>query len=163
MSKRASAKAAPASANVERRRIADFLKSETVSGALILAAATAGFAFANSPLAGAYDAIREFRFGPEALHLNLTVQTWAADALLALFFFVVGVELKHEFLHGSLAKPSRAVVPIAAALGGMIVPAGIFLLINSTAGGGSLQGWGIPMATDIAFALAVLSLSLIHI
>jgi NhaA family Na+:H+ antiporter len=92
------------------------------------------------------------------LHLDLTVQTWAADALLALFFFVVGVELKHEFLHGSLAKPSRAVVPIAAALGGMIVPAGIFLFINAGAVGGSLQGWGIPMATDIAFALAVLSL-----
>jgi len=158
MKARASAKTKPSSVNVERRRIADFLKNETVSGALILAAATAGFAFANSPLAGAYDAIREFKFGPEALHLNLTVQTWAADALLALFFFVVGVELKHEFLHGSLAKPSRAVVPIAAALGGMIVPAGIFLLINSTAGGGSLQGWGIPMATDIAFALAILSL-----
>jgi len=158
MKTRASAKTKPSSANVERRRIADFLKNETVSGGLILAAASAGFILANSPLAGAYDAIREFRFGPEALHLDLTVQTWAADALLALFFFVVGVELKHEFLHGSLAKPSRAVVPIAAALGGMIVPAGLFLLINNGAAGGSLQGWGIPMATDIAFALAVLSL-----
>lgn len=147
-----------ASPSTERRRIADFLKSETVSGGLILAAAAAGFLLANSPLAGAYEALREFRLGPEALHLDLTVQTWAADALLALFFFVVGVELKHEFLHGSLAKPSRAVVPIAAALGGMIIPAGLFLMINGGTAGGSLQGWGIPMATDIAFALAVLSL-----
>ena len=158
MSARVSAKAKPSRVNVERRRIADFLKNETVSGGLILAAASAGFLLANSPLSGLYEAVRELRFGPEALHLNLTVQTWAADALLALFFFVVGVELKHEFLHGSLAKPSRAIVPIAAALGGMIVPAGIFLLINNGAAGGSLQGWGIPMATDIAFALAVLSL-----
>jgi NhaA family Na+:H+ antiporter len=158
MPKRAAAKAKPSRVNIERRRIADFLKNETVSGGLILAAAGAGFILANSPLAGAYDAIRELRLGPHALHLDLTVQTWAADALLALFFFVVGVELKHEFLHGSLAKPSRAVIPIAAALGGMIVPAGIFLFINAGAVGGSLQGWGIPMATDIAFALAVLSL-----
>ncbi len=158
MPKRASAKAKPSRVNIERRRIADFLKNETVSGGLILAAAGAGFILANSPIAGAYDAIRELRLGPDVLHLDLTVQTWAADGLLALFFFVVGVELKHELLHGSLAKPSRAVVPIAAALGGMIVPAGIFLFINAGAAAGSLQGWGIPMATDIAFALAVLSL-----
>jgi NhaA family Na+:H+ antiporter len=158
MPKRASAKAKPSRVNIERRRIADFLKNETVSGGLILAAAGAGFILANSSLAGAYDAIREMRLGPNVLHLDLTVQTWAADGLLALFFFVVGVELKHELLHGSLAKPSRAVVPIAAALGGMIVPAGIFLFINAGAAAGSLQGWGIPMATDIAFALAVLSL-----
>ena len=153
-----SAKAKPSSANVERRRIADFLKNETFSGALILIAATAGMLLANSPLSGAYESVREHRIGPAELHLDLTVRAWIADGLLALFFFVVGLELKHEFQHGSLSKPARAIVPIAAAFGGMIAPALLYVAFNVAGDGGSLRGWGVPMATDIAFALAVLSL-----
>ena len=153
-----SVKAKSSSANVERRRIADFLKNETLSGGLILIAATAGMLLANSPLAGAYESVRDLRIGPAELHLDLTVRAWIADGLLALFFFVVGLELKHEFLHGSLAKPARAAVPIAAAFGGMIAPALLYVAFNIVGEGGSLRGWGVPMATDIAFALAVLSL-----
>ena len=152
------AKAKLSSANGERRRIADFLKNETFSGALILIAATAGMLLANSPLSGAYESVREHRIGPAELHLDLTVRAWIADGLLALFFFVVGLELKHEFQHGSLSKPARAIVPIAAAFGGMIAPALLYVAFNVAGDGGSLRGWGVPMATDIAFALAVLSL-----
>jgi NhaA family Na+:H+ antiporter len=95
--------------------------------------------------------------GPEAIHLDLTVATWAADGLLAIFFFVAGMELKYELVSGSLSNRANAAVPIAAALGGMIVPAVIFYSIN--AGTPSASGWGIPMATDIAFALAVLGIA----
>jgi Na+:H+ antiporter, NhaA family len=158
MKTRASAKTKPSSANVERRRIADFLKNETFSGGLILIAATAGMLLANSPLSGAYESVRELRIGPAELHLDLSVRAWIADGLLALFFFVVGLELKHEFQHGSLSKPARAIVPIAAAFGGMIAPALLYVAFNVAGDGGSLRGWGVPMATDIAFALAVLSL-----
>jgi NhaA family Na+:H+ antiporter len=158
MKTRASAQTKPSSANVERRRIADFLKNETFSGGLILIAATAGMLLANSPLSSAYESVRELRIGPAELHLDLTVRAWIADGLLALFFFVVGLELKHEFQHGSLSKPARAIVPIAAAFGGMIAPALLYVAFNVAGDGGSLRGWGVPMATDIAFALAVLSL-----
>jgi NhaA family Na+:H+ antiporter len=89
--------------------------------------------------------------------LYLSLGVWAADALLAVFFFVVGLELKHELVVGSLSKFSQALVPAAAALGGMVVPALIFVAINASMEGGDLTGWGIPMATDIAFALAVLA------
>ena len=96
--------------------------------------------------------------GPEALGLNLTLATWAADGLLAVFFFVVGLELKHELTHGTLSKPAQAAVPIAAAIGGMAVPALIFVVIVANTGApGDLRGWAVPMATDIAFALAVLA------
>ena len=84
-------------------------------------------------------------------------RSWAADGLLAVFFFVVGLELKHELVLGSLSNAREAVVPAAAAIGGMIVPALIFVAVNSVASQGAVRGWGIPMATDIAFALAVLA------
>lgn len=141
----------------ERRWIARFLESESSSGALIVIAALIGFASANSPLSTLYESLRTMRIGVEPLHLDLTIAEWAADALLALFFFVVGIELKHELQHGSLARPSRAIVPIAAALGGMVLPALIFALVNTLVPEGSPRGWGIPMATDIAFALALLA------
>ena len=96
------------------------------------------------------------RVGPSALHLDLTLSTWAADGLLAIFFFVVGLELKREFVAGDLRDPARAALPVVAAIGGMAVPALLFVAVN--AGGGSdLRGWAIPTATDIAFALAVLA------
>lgn len=146
-----------ATRSAERRRIVRFLENERNSGALIVVAALVGLALANSPLSPLYEALRSIRLGPTELHLDLTVAEWIADGLLAIFFFVVGIELKHELQHGTLARPSQAIVPIAAALGGMLLPAAIFAAVNANAADGSLRGWGIPMATDIAFALAVLA------
>ncbi|GAA0251680.1 Na+/H+ antiporter NhaA [Cryptosporangium japonicum] len=140
----------------EARRIADVLRRETIGGALLLVAAVAALVWSNSPWAGAYEAVRDFRIGPGALHLDLTVGAWASDGLLAIFFFVAGLELKREFVAGDLRDPRRAVVPVAAAFGGVVVPAALYTLVG-VAGGGPLRGWAIPTATDIAFALAVLA------
>ncbi|MEU5757034.1 Na+/H+ antiporter NhaA [Streptomyces sp. NPDC047829] len=138
-------------------RITAALRSDAVSGSLLIGAALAALIWANSPLAHSYEALRSFTFGPAALHLDLSVETWAAEGLLAVFFFIVGNELKQELVHGELRDPKRAALPIAAALGGVVVPALVFLTVNATAGGESIGGWGIPMAADIAFALAVLA------
>ncbi|MEW9555842.1 Na+/H+ antiporter NhaA [Nonomuraea sp. NPDC050783] len=139
----------------EARRVADILRKETIGGALLLAAALAALVWANSPWAGAYHDLRAFRAGPAALHLDLDLATWAADGLLAIFFFVAGLELKREFLAGDLRDPRRAAVPVAAAFGGVAVPALVYLAIAGPAG--APEGWAIPTATDIAFALAVLA------
>ena len=140
-----------------RSRIRKFLKNETYSGALLLLAATAAMIIANSSWSDWYFSLSNTVIGIESIHLDLTVATWAADGLLAIFFFVAGMELKYELVSGSLSNRANAAVPIAAALGGMIVPAAIFFAIN--AGTPSANGWGIPMATDIAFALAVLGIA----
>ena len=141
----------------EARRVADILRKETIGGALLLAASVVALVWANSPWAGGYEALRDFTVGPAALHLDLTLATWAADGLLAIFFFVAGLELKREFVAGDLRDPGRAAVPIAAAVGGVIVPAAIFVALNVGGAGDALRGWAIPTATDIAFALAVLA------
>jgi NhaA family Na+:H+ antiporter len=134
------------------------LRGETIGGVLLLIAAVIAIAWANSPWGDAYFALGAITVGPEALGLNLSLATWAADGLLAVFFFVAGLELKHELTHGTLSKPAQAAVPMAAALGGMIVPAVIFVVIVAAAGEpDGLRGWAVPMATDIAFALAVLA------
>jgi Na+:H+ antiporter, NhaA family len=138
-------------------RITAALHSDLVSGLLLIGAALVALVWANSPLAASYEAVRTFAFGPAELHLRLTVQQWAADGLLAVFFFIVGNELKQEMVHGELRDPRRAMLPIVAALGGVAVPAAVFLAINAGTGGEAVRGWGIPMATDIAFALAVLA------
>lgn len=138
--------------------IREQLRNETTGGAVLLVAATIAMAWANSPWSASYTALIDTVIGIPALHLDLTIATWAADGLLAVFFFVVGLELKHELVHGSLSRPAQAAVPIAAALGGMIVPAAIYAIVNATAADGALRGWGVPMATDIAFALAVLAI-----
>ena len=144
-------------------RISEILRSETVGGALLLAATVAALIWANSPWADGYFGLRDFTIGPESLHLNLSLGTWAADGLLAIFFFVAGLELKREFVAGDLRNPARAVVPIAAAVGGVIVPALIFVAVNISAGPEVLRGWAIPTATDIAFALAVLAVISTHL
>ena len=133
------------------------LQDETVGGVLLLIAAAIALVWANSPWGQSYADLVGLQVGPISLHLDLPLGVWASDGLLAVFFFVVGLELKHELVLGSLSKVSQAVVPAAAALGGMIVPAAIFFAVNSIAADGSTTGWGIPMATDIAFALAVLA------
>nr|WP_245806299.1 Na+/H+ antiporter NhaA [Cryptosporangium aurantiacum] len=140
----------------EARRIADILRRETIGGALLLIAAVSALIWANSPWSGAYETLRDTELGPAALHLDLTVGAWAADGLLAIFFFVAGLELKREFVAGDLRDPRRAAVPIAATLGGVAVPALLYLVIV-VVGDGPLRGWAIPTATDIAFALAVLA------
>ena len=147
----------------EASRIAAILRKETFSGALVLAAACLALVWANSPFADSYHALREVRVGPAALHLDLTLGAWAADGLLAIFFFVVGLELKREFVAGDLRSPRRAALPVFAALGGMVVPALIFVAMNLETGDGALRGWAIPTATDIAFALAALAIIGTHL
>jgi Na+:H+ antiporter, NhaA family len=148
----------------EAQRFSEIFRKETVGGILLLAAAAAALVWANSPWAHTYHAISDFEFGPASLHLNLPVSTWAADGLLAIFFFVVGLELKREFVAGDLRDPRRAALPIAAAVGGMLVPAAIFIAINLSAGQSeNLGGWAVPIATDIAFALAVLAVLSTHL
>jgi NhaA family Na+:H+ antiporter len=148
----------------ETKRFAEILRKETVGGLLLLFAATAALVWANSPWSAVYHDVSEFVIGPESLHLNLSVAGWAADGLLAIFFFVVGLELKREFVAGDLRDPARAALPIAAAVGGMVVPAGIFIAVNVYAGHHeNLHGWAVPIATDIAFALAVLAVLSTHL
>jgi Na+:H+ antiporter, NhaA family len=148
----------------EANRLAETLRRETVGGILLLVAAGLALVWANSPWAPAYRAVSEFTVGPERLHLHLSVASWAADGLLAIFFFVVGLELKREFVAGDLRDPARAALPIAAAVGGMVVPAGIFLAVNLVTGHPeNLDGWAVPIATDIAFALAVLAVLSTHL
>ncbi len=147
----------------EARRVGDILRTETVGGALLLGAAILALAWANSPWRGAYAALTDLRIGPAALHLDLTLGEWSADLLLAIFFFVAGLELKREFVAGDLRDPRRAALPVAAAVGGMLVPALLYLAVNAGAGGAALSGWAIPTATDIAFALAVLAIIGTHL
>jgi NhaA family Na+:H+ antiporter len=145
----------------EARRIGDLLRTETVGGLLLVGAAVLALVWANSPWREAYAALGAVRVGPAALHLDLTLATWAADGLLAIFFFVAGLELKREFVAGDLREPRRAALPVFAAVGGMIVPAVIFTALNL--GAGTAAGWAIPTATDIAFALAVLAVLSTHL
>lgn len=141
----------------ERVWLLRVLREETVGGVLLLIAAGLALFLANSRWGDWYQEVSDTVIGPAALHLDLSVSTWAADGLLAIFFFVAGLELKHELVLGSLADRRKAAVPVAAALGGMVVPALIFVIINVASSDGQPKGWGIPMATDIAFALAVLA------
>lgn len=146
----------------ETRRIAEVLRQETIGGALLLAAAVVALAWANSPWSAAYESLRTLTVGPSAWHLDLDLAAWAGDGLLAVFFFVAGLELKREFVAGDLRDPRRAAVPVAAAVGGVIVPALIYTAFT-VGDGGALRGWAIPSATDIAFALAVLAVAGRHL
>jgi NhaA family Na+:H+ antiporter len=143
----------------EARFVADVLRTETVGGGLLLLGAVIALAWANSPWSDSYLALGRYVpwSGGHAVHLDLSLAGWAADGLLAIFFFVVGLELKREFVVGDLRDPRRAVVPVLAALGGMAMPALIYVAVIAATGSGAYAGWAIPMATDIAFALAVLA------
>lgn len=146
-------------ADLSSKRTAEILRDETVGGVLLLTAAAIAIIWANSPWSAGYAALTEFEIGPNFWHLHLSLADWAADGLLAVFFFVAGLELKYELVLGSLRRMKTATVPVMAALGGMIVPALIYLAINLSHADGEPSGWGIPMATDIAFALAVLAIA----
>ena len=147
----------------EYLRISEILRLETVGGALLLVATAAALIWANSPAAEGYFALRDLKFGYEPWHLQLSLGHWASDGLLAIFFFIAGLELKREFVAGELRNFSKAVVPVAAAVGGVAVPALIYVAVNLGQGAANLRGWAIPTATDIAFALAVLAVINTHL
>lgn len=138
--------------------VENFLSIEASSGILLLAAAAAALVLANSPLRGIYDALWRLpfglRLGPFAFERDL--RFWINDGVMTIFFFVIGLEIRREMHHGELSNLRRATLPLAAAIGGMAVPACIFISLNL--GHDSIRGWGIPMATDIAFAVGVLTL-----
>ncbi|RVW00991.1 Na+/H+ antiporter NhaA [Rhodococcus spongiicola] len=147
-----------------RSELARFLRTETVGGSVLLIAAAIAVVWANSPLVDSYTSLRDWQVGPSEigpipLHLDLSLGTWAKDGLLAVFFFVAGLELKRELVVGELADRKKALLPIIAALGGVLVPAVIAAVVGAGAPGMNQGGWAIPVATDIAFALGVLALT----
>lgn len=143
----------------EAQFVANALRTETIGGAVLLVAAVVAVALANSPWSEVYTALRETEVGTDWGHLRLSLGDWAADGLLAVFFFVAGLELKREFVVGELRSPAKAAVPVVAAFCGVALPALVFVGVVTAMGGegDALRGWAIPTATDIAFALAVLA------
>ncbi|HEV2842786.1 MAG TPA: Na+/H+ antiporter NhaA [Chthoniobacterales bacterium] len=150
---------APSSQNLFQR----FFRTETVGGLVLLIFALVALVWANSTWAPFYHHLWEIplSIGSGRHSLTLTLHQWINDGLMALFFLLVGLEIKRELLAGELASPRKAALPIAAAIGGMVVPALLYLCFNST--GPGVHGWGIPMATDIAFALGALALIAPHV
>jgi NhaA family Na+:H+ antiporter len=148
------------STNAVRRLVdplKDFLHTEAAGGLFLLAATVVALGWANSPFATGYEGLwaRELTIGAGPLAVTEDLQHWVNDGLMAVFFFVVGLEIKRELVVGELRERRRASLPVLAAVGGLVVPAGIFLALN--AGDQGARGWGIPMATDIAFAVGVLA------
>ena len=146
-------------ARLVARPVREFLRIEAAGSLLLLLAAVVALVWASSPWASSYDTLWHAHLmvdvGP--LHLDESLQHWVNDALMVIFFFVVGLEIKYELVNGDLRDPRTAALPIIAAVGGMVVPAGLYLALNPpTSAGGA--GWGIPMATDIAFAVGVLGI-----
>jgi NhaA family Na+:H+ antiporter len=135
-----------------------FFRTETAGGSVLLLFGIAALALANSPLADAYERLWQIPLtvGIVGHSLSLTLHQWINDGLMACFFLLVGLEIKREFIVGELASLKKASLPIACAIGGMIVPAAVYLICNMS--GIGARGWGIPMATDIAFALGALAL-----
>jgi Na+:H+ antiporter, NhaA family len=140
------------------RPFQEFIATEAASGIVLLATTALALVLANSPLASAYHHVLEIplALGIPRFALRLSLHEWVNDGLMAIFFFLVGLEMKREVLVGDLSTRRSATLPVAAALGGMLVPAALYFLLNAR-GEGS-RGWGVPMATDIAFALGVLAL-----
>ncbi len=138
--------------------VQQFIQTEWIGSAFLLAAAIVALVWANPPWADAYHGLWETRLTIDVglFSISKDLHHWVNDGLMAIFFFVVGLEIKREVLHGNLSEPRQAALPMMAALGGMVVPALAYWLLN--AGGPGVSGWGIPMATDIAFALGVLGL-----
>ena len=136
-----------------------FFKLEAASGLLLLIAAVVALIISNSDFSEGYFNLLSFHIlvGTENFGLDLSIHHWINDALMAIFFFIVTLEIKREFIHGELSKPKQALLPIIGAVGGMAVPALIYVIINFKTGY-TLRGWAIPSATDIAFSIGVLSL-----
>jgi NhaA family Na+:H+ antiporter len=140
------------------RPIQRFTATEIAGGVVLALAAAVALVWANSPASESYHQLLETELGLElgGWELRLDLHHWVNDLLMAVFFFVVGLEIKREVVHGELRDPRAAALPVIAALGGLAVPAAIYAVLN--AGGPGANGWGIPMATDIAFALGALAL-----
>jgi len=141
------------------RPLQRFMEIEAAGGAIMMVAAVMAMVWANSPWQAGYEALWETRLDlglGELVHVDLTLRQWVNDGLMTIFFFVVGLEIKRELVVGELRDPRAAALPAIAALGGMAVPAVIYLAFN--AGHAGAKGWGIPMATDIAFVVGVVSL-----
>lgn len=143
----------------ESQRISEILSKESTGGIILLIATLLALIFANSAASEHYFGLRDTYLGADfwGLHLKLSIGHWAADGLLAVFFFLVGLELKKEFVEGDLRNPGKAMVPIVAAAGGVALPALFYVLVNLNSSDEALGGWAIPAATDIAFAVAVLA------
>lgn len=140
-------------------QVAEALRTETIGGVVMLLAAIAALVWANTPWADAYESLRTFEISPDWLRLeHMDVAHWASGGLLALFFFIAGLELREELTHGELRNPRDAALPVLAAVAGVTVPALIFLAVSAGEPGAS-SGWAVPTATDIAFALAVLAVT----
>ncbi|MBF1688066.1 MAG: Na+/H+ antiporter NhaA [Selenomonas sp.] len=141
--------------------IQSFFRHEAFSGLLLLFFAALAIILANSPLSGSYQAVLDAVpiAGPAAYHLDLSVLHWVNDGLMAIFFFVIGLEIKREFFFGELQSLSATVLPVCAAVGGMLVPALLYAAVNMGGAPAAMAGWGIPMATDIAFSLGILSVA----
>lgn len=142
----------------EGRWLSKALKDETFGGILLLSSAALAMVVANSYFSTGYSDFLNYKLSIGFLNLDLSISHWISDGLLAIFFLVAGLELKHELLHGSLAKPSQALVPLVAALAGMGLPI-LFYSFLVRGNAQANEGWAIPMATDIAFALAVLAIA----
>jgi Na+:H+ antiporter, NhaA family len=142
----------------EETSFQEFIQAESSRGILLLLSSFVAVAWANSPWASQYREVWEIPLSITLGSVGLTkpLAFWINDGLMAMFFFVVGLEIKREVLTGELNSPRRAALPLAGALGGMIMPAALYLMLNMGAPG--VRGWGIPMATDIAFSLGILSL-----
>ncbi|WP_194923621.1 Na+/H+ antiporter NhaA [Catenulispora pinisilvae] len=141
---------------MERRHVAAVLRTETVGGALLIVFAILGLLWANSPWRHSYDTVKDTVVGPHLWHLDLSLASWSADFLLAFFFLVAGIELKHELQAGELSNARAAVLPVVSALCGMVVPIAVYLVVSAGHADAG-DGWAVPTATDIAFALAVLA------
>ncbi len=135
-----------------------FVKIESLSGILLLTATIVALFWANSPFKESYQSIWQYKIGITTEHFELykPLLLWINDGLMAIFFFLIGLEIKREFLIGELNSIKKLAFPLFGALGGMLVPVMVFFVLNTNPG--AVGGWGIPMATDIAFSLAVLKL-----
>lgn len=136
----------------------EFIHRQTTTGILLITCAVIALGIANSPLIEPYDKLLHMQIGLFAgeWRIEHNVHHWINDGLMTIFFFIVGLEIKREILTGDLSKPRNAILPVAAAIGGMVVPALCYALVNGD--GYGARGWGIPMATDIAFAVGVMAL-----
>ncbi|PHO01814.1 Na+/H+ antiporter NhaA, partial [Rhodobacteraceae bacterium 4F10] len=134
-----------------------FLKTESASGVLLLGATLLALIWANSPFRDSYSALWEYKIGFKSEHLELykPLILWINDGLMAVFFFLIGLEIKREFLIGELNSTKKLAFPLFGAVGGMLFPVLFFILLNEDPE--TAHGWGVPMATDIAFSLAVLN------
>jgi Na+:H+ antiporter, NhaA family len=141
----------------ELRLLADALRTETIGGGLLFGAVVVALILANTGAHDWYVHVQHVAIGPAVLLLHMSLESWAADGLLAIFFFVAGLELKRELVAGEMRRPAVAVVPVAAAIGGMVLPALIYLAFNL--GRPSVAGWAIPANSDLALALAVLAVT----